>query len=115
VRVPGFAISPFVDAGTVSHGLFDHTSILQLLGERFGNGSHSDDVDRRHQGAPALDRLSALLTRDTARPDVPHPPEVVAAAEMSEHEKAFNEAITSIRERYPERVTAYLRTDIQGP
>jgi len=46
---------------------------------------------------------------------VPHPPEVLAAAEMSEHEKAFNEAITSIRERYPERLTTYLRTDIQGP
>jgi phospholipase C len=115
VRVPGFVISPFVDAGTVSHGLFDHTSVLQLLGERFGGGSYSADVDRRHQGAPALDRLSALLTRDTARPDVPQPPEVLAAADMSEHEKAFNEAITSIRKRDPDRVARYLRTDIQGP
>jgi phospholipase C len=115
VRVPGFVISPFVDAGTVSHGLFDHTSVLQLLGDRFGNGSYSADVDRRHQGAPALDRLSALLTRETARPDVPHPPEVIAAADMSEHEKAFNEAITSIRERDPARVAAYLRSDIQAP
>jgi len=115
VRVPGFVVSPFVDAGTVSHGLFDHTSILQLLGERFANGSYSADVDRRHQGAPALDRLSALFTRDTPRPDVPHPPEVIASADMSEHEKAFNEAVTAIRERYPERLATYLRTDIQGP
>jgi hypothetical protein len=41
--------------------------------------------------------------------------EVFAAADMPKHEKAFNEAITSIRERYPERLAAYLRTDIQGP
>jgi phospholipase C len=115
VRVPGLVISPFVEAGTVSHGLFDHTSVLQFLGERFGNGSYSPDVDRCHQGAPSLDRLSALLTRNTARPDVPHPPEVIAAVDMSEQEKAYNEAVTSIRERSPERVAAYLRTDIQSP
>jgi phospholipase C len=34
---PAFIISPFVDPGTVSHGLFDHTSVRQLLGERFGD------------------------------------------------------------------------------
>ena len=115
VRVPGFLVSPFVDAGTVSHGRFDHTSILQVLGERFGNGSYSAAVDRRHQGTPALDRLSALFTRDTPRPDVPHPPEVIATADMSEHEKVFNQAVTAIRDRDPERLATYLRTDIQGP
>jgi hypothetical protein len=46
---------------------------------------------------------------------VPHPPEVIAAVDMSEQEKAYNEAVTSIRERSPERVAAYLRTDIQSP
>ena len=115
VRVPGFVVSPFVDAGTVSHGCFDHTSILQLFGERFANGSYSADVDRRHQSVPALDRLSALFTRDTARPDVPQPPEVMATPDMSEHQKAFNEAVTAIRERDPKRLATYLRTDIQGP
>jgi hypothetical protein len=104
-----------VDVSTVSHGCFDHTSILQLLGERFANGSYSADVDRRHQGALALDPLSALFTRDTARPDVPHPPEVIATPDMSAHEKALNEAVTAIRDRYPERLATYLRTDIQGP
>ena len=115
VRVPGFVVSPLVDAGTVSHRLFDHTSILQLLAERFGDGHYSADVDRRHQGAPALDRLSALVTREAPRPDVPHPPEVTAAHEMSENEKAFHEAVTSIRARQPERLVRYLRTDIQSP
>jgi phospholipase C len=115
VRVPSFVISPFVEAGTVSHGLFDHTSILQLLSERFADGSYSADVDRRHQGAPSLDRLSNILTRDTARTDVPPPPEVISAHEMSENETAFHEAVTAIRERSPDSIAAYLRTDIQGP
>lgn len=114
VRVPGFVISPFVEAGTVSQGLFDHTSILQLLGDRFAAGSYSDAVDRRHQGTPSLDHLSSVLTRDTARSDVPTAPDMIAIHEMSEQEKAFDQAITAIRERSPERITTYLRTDIQG-
>ncbi len=75
VRVPAFVISPFGEAGTVSRGLFDHTSILQLLSERFADGSYSPDVDRRHRGSPSLDPLSNALTRATARIDVPSPPE----------------------------------------
>lgn len=38
----------------------------------------------------------------------------LAAADVSADEKAFNDAITSIRERYLERVAANLGTDIQG-
>ena len=115
VRVPGFVISPLVDGGTVSHGLFDHTSILQLLGERFGNGRYSPAVDRRHQGAPALDRLSGLLTREAPRPDVPHPPEVVVDHEMSAQEKAYQQAVMTIREQSPDRIATYFHTDVQGP
>jgi phospholipase C len=36
VRVPAVVASPFVAAGSVCHALLDHTSILQLLTERFG-------------------------------------------------------------------------------
>jgi len=115
VRVPAFVISPFVEAGTVSHGLFDHTSVLQLLADIFGDGTYSADVDRRHQGTPALDRLTSVLTRDVARPDVPPPPDVGVTHEMSENEKAFHEAVSVLRERYPEHVADYLRTDVQAP
>ena len=41
VRVPAYIISPFAPAGTVSHNLLDHTSVLKLLGEKFGSGSYS--------------------------------------------------------------------------
>jgi len=115
VRVPGLVVSPFVDAATVSHGRFDHTSILQLLGERFGNGHYSPAVDRRHQGTPALDRLSALFTRDTPRPDVPHPPDIVADHDMSAQEKAYHQAVMTIREQSPDRIATYFHTDVQGP
>jgi len=115
VRVPSFVVSPFVDAGAVSSRLFDHTSILQLLAERFGDGQYSAEVDARHQGSPALDHLSALLTRETPRPDVPHPPEFAAIHDMSENERAFHEAVASIRARQPERLAKYLRTDLQSP
>jgi phospholipase C len=36
VRVPAVIVSPYVRAGTVSNTLFDHTSILKLLGSLFG-------------------------------------------------------------------------------
>jgi hypothetical protein len=47
VRTPAFIISPFVSPGAVSHNLLDHTSVLKLLGEKFGTGSYSPDVDSR--------------------------------------------------------------------
>ncbi|MGH2913296.1 MAG: alkaline phosphatase family protein, partial [Solirubrobacteraceae bacterium] len=47
VRVPAYVVSPFVRPGAVSHLLFDHTSILKFLGERFGQGSYSAVVDVR--------------------------------------------------------------------
>jgi phospholipase C len=51
VRTPAFIISPFVQPGTVSHNLLDHTSVLKLLGEKFGNGSYSTVVDARPVGS----------------------------------------------------------------
>jgi phospholipase C len=68
VRVPAFLISPQVKAGGVFHGPLDHTSILQMLADRFGEGAgYSPAVDRR-QGS--LDRISHTLT-ESARIDIP--------------------------------------------
>ncbi len=46
-RTPAFVLSPFVKAGACSHELFDHTSVLKLLGEKFGSGSYLSEVDSR--------------------------------------------------------------------
>jgi phospholipase C len=68
VRIPGFVVSPFVKKGGVCSELFDHTSVLKLLGERFGKGgSYSPLVDAR----PAVKSLSAVL--DFGSPIVPAP------------------------------------------
>jgi len=59
VRTPGYIISPFVKPGSVNHALFDHTSVLKFLGEKFGGGSYSPDVDPR-----AVESLSVVLDFD---------------------------------------------------
>lgn len=66
VRTPAFIISPFVQAGSVSHNLLDHTSVLKLLAERFGGGSYSPQVDHRAVGS-----ISHLL--DFTNPIIPAP------------------------------------------
>jgi phospholipase C len=71
-RVPAVVVSPLVAAGSVSHALFDHTSVLQMLAERFTPGKpYSADVDqRRHDG---IHSLSEVLG-DTPRVDIPAAP-----------------------------------------
>ena len=63
VRTPAFVISPFVSPGAVSHNLLDHTSVLKLLGEMFGSGSYSPEVDARPVGSVShvLDFTNPIL------------------------------------------------------
>ena len=72
VRVPAFIISPFVEAGSTFAGNLDHTSILQLIGEKFANGGYSDDVSsRKDQGIGSISDVPAL---QIPRADTPAPP-----------------------------------------
>jgi phospholipase C len=68
VRTPAYLISPFVQAGAVSHNLLDHTSVLKLLGEKFNSGSYSPTVDSRPIGSVShvLDFSSPLLNPPAA-------------------------------------------------
>jgi phospholipase C len=59
-RVPAIVVSPFVDAGSVQEKICDHTSILKLLGEKFGNGSYTPAVDAR-----AVASASAVLSEES--------------------------------------------------
>ncbi len=70
VRVPGIVISPLVEAKSSFHGLLDHTSILQLIVERFGAGDLATfgDAAMRKQGGVVS--LSQTLTRASARSDI---------------------------------------------
>lgn len=68
-RVPAIVVSPLVNEKAVSHILFDHTSVLQLLAELFTPGiPYSPDVEqRRSQG---INNLSVVIGT-TARTDIP--------------------------------------------
>jgi phospholipase C len=85
VRIPGIVVSPLVERGSVYKGLLDHTSILQLMVDRFGTPTDLDyfgeaAIRKQHQVAS----LSSVLTRTTARDDLLHglqaPPVPVAGA-----------------------------------
>jgi phospholipase C len=78
VRVPAFVISPHVQPGTVFRGTLDHTSLLQLLADRFHPGqTYSAAVAARQ--AP-LSRVAEVLlpaappvARAPVLPPVPAP------------------------------------------
>src|SRR6185503_802921 len=73
VRVPGLVVSPLVSAGSVHDQPLDHTSILQFIASRFGNGPYSPEVEaRRQQG---IGNVADTLNRDEPRATVPWPPE----------------------------------------
>lgn len=72
VRVPAFIISPFVRPGSVHHNLFDHASVLKLIGEKFGRGGvYSDLVTNR-----PVETVSSVIDATTPNFDPPAPPEV---------------------------------------
>ena len=64
VRVPTVLISPYIEEGTVVNSLFDHTSIIKTVTERWGLAS-LNERDRAAAG------LSQLLTRSKPRRDTP--------------------------------------------
>jgi phospholipase C len=80
-RVPAFLISPHVAPGSVFHEPLDHSSILQLLDDRFAGGKgYSAAVSKR---APALSRISKALLpapRAGAAPAIRSPVAAFAAA-----------------------------------
>jgi phospholipase C len=75
-RVPALAASPWIPPGTVFKGSMDHTSILQLLAEKFdGTPDYNDEVARRRESG--IQSVSALLAQSLERPraDIPPPPD----------------------------------------
>jgi phospholipase C len=66
-RVPAVAVSPWIEQGTVSHLLFDHTSLIRTILERFCRdaGGAIPDMGAR---VAAANHLGSLLTRTRPRP-----------------------------------------------
>ena len=59
-RTPAYILSPFVKPGRCVRDIFDHTSVLKFIGEKFANSSYSPEVDAR-----PVSSLSAALTFDS--------------------------------------------------
>jgi phospholipase C len=78
VRVPALVVSPQVAPGSVFDGALDHTSVLQLLADRFHpNQDYSASVGARQV---KLDRLARVLVAPSAPVAAPAIPESVLAA-----------------------------------
>jgi phospholipase C len=103
VRVPGIIISPFVDAGSVFHDLLDNTSILKLLGHKFGGGSYSPAVDAR-----PVRSLSEVFDRSSARIDVPSPPQPSTITQMgSANVVAMHAAAQKMVDEHPDAASKF--------
>jgi phospholipase C len=74
-RVPALVASPWIPPGMVSKETMDHTSILQLLAEKFaGTADYNEEVARRRKAG--IQSVSAVLEEslDQPRSDIPLPP-----------------------------------------
>ena len=80
VRVPTIVASPLVQRGVAKHANLDHTSILALLAERFGQPGEAYSPAVAARGAAGIASVSAVLDSGPPRSDVPHiPPTAIAA------------------------------------
>lgn len=93
VRVPAFLISPHVKAGQVFKGNLDHTSILQLLADRFNAGqTYSDAVGTRQA---QLSRITDALL-PSPLPNAPNVPFNISAVTALQAPAAAGETHMSI-------------------
>jgi phospholipase C len=69
LRIPGIIVSPLVEHQSACHALLDHTSILQLMVDKFGS---PDDLaffgDASNRKASGIRSLAETITRTTPRP-----------------------------------------------
>lgn len=132
VRVPGFVISPYARPG-VFHGDLDHTSLLQLIDDKFGRGAgYSTAVNLRQK---SLDRLlNTLVDKPMAKIpafSAPTPAKALVAAAPAEpvpvpntpNARALHNATVKFADEHPdlvsqpgwEKMRGYLATHPTGP
>jgi phospholipase C len=69
VRIPAIVVSPLVEEASACHQLFDHTSILQLMVDKFGSpGDLAYFGDAAYRKDKGVRSLAEVLTRTTPRP-----------------------------------------------
>jgi len=77
-RVPTFVVSPLVDQRAVSGAelVFDHTSILQLLAEKFAGGADKYSPAVSYRRAKGIKSVSSVLSKSSARSKFLPPPKI---------------------------------------
>jgi phospholipase C len=107
-RIPAYLISPFVKPGSVYHGILDHTSVLKLIGEKFGtNGSYSPLVDARQVGSisEVLDFDNPIADASAAPPldayladRPPAPTTATIPSPDTNLQKGFQQAVSNLKQ-----------------
>jgi phospholipase C len=121
-RVPALVASPWISPGTVFSDPVDHTSILQLLSEKFaGTPDYNEGVAQRRKSG--IQSVSQVLAQALAQPrtDIPPPPPITIASTVeltpgvepkTDNQQAFTKAAKDLLqydrkralEKYPELV-----------
>jgi phospholipase C len=72
LRVPALLISPYAPRRTAAHGLYDHTSSLQMLADRFdpSGAPYSEYVEARRRAPDPIGSVTEALSPE-ARADIP--------------------------------------------
>ncbi|WP_454871565.1 alkaline phosphatase family protein [Paraburkholderia xenovorans] len=126
LRVPAFLISPYVTPGGVFSGDLDHTSILQLLADKFNaGGTYSAPVSARTQLSKLSAALSGVKTPGPAPklnapspPNSPVPPPAAApvtpSAGLSACAQAFRSVALKVQQDHPELLSSPNWGDLAG-
>lgn len=114
-RIPGLIISPFVNASSVCHELFDHTSVLQLLAEKFTPGApYSPNVATR--SSAGIKSIQDALNNSTpaAAPAMPSldlnpvdtPGQPLTVPQQSAMGQSLQAAVQHMQSQYPAAVAS---------
>ncbi|MCZ4499113.1 MAG: phospholipase [Marmoricola sp.] len=85
-RVPGLVISPFSRGGLVASEVFDHTSQLRLVEERYGVPVPNLTAWRRETVGDMTSTFNFAATKDASKPDI-----------QPRQEKSLGETLTQTR------------------
>jgi phospholipase C len=122
LRVPAFLISPYVVPGGVYSGDLDHTSILQLLAEKFNpGGTYSAPVSARTQLSRLSSALSDAKTQGSApKLNLPIPSNPAAPLSVSSPggpsacAQAFRSVMLKVQQDHPELLSSPNWSDLAG-
>jgi phospholipase C len=112
IRVPAFLVSPYVQPGSVFTGALDHTSILQMLDDRFLKGEgYSVAVNKRQANfnrilnalnSPPRAGAAPQVARPAAAPTAPA--QAIPSASRTPNAQAFQQAAHRMATDHPELI-----------